>query len=289
MKRSTIREHVATEHRIAHIELGRWIRNSRLIVAIVLLVFIREFVGVPLIQCSEDMQSSLNLFEPMIAIVNSDLLMLLLPVTFLVLISDYPQNGAIGVFYHIRTTKRTWVLGQMLFAGLAAIMFTLLIMLYSCLMVISRVELSGSFSRAVMQYGTRFPEQSNGVVARLLPRNIFNQMSLWEALFHSITLLFLFLWMISMVLLLCGLFHRRVLGILLALVLIVGGASMAIVQTKVMWAFPVANAIGWLHFREYLSEPIFPLWGSYLYFGGMIGTLAVVSWWMASRYQPGRN
>ncbi len=289
MRRESIKERVTGDWRIAYVELGRWMRNSRLIVMLVLLVFIREFVGAPLIRCSEEMQGALNLFEPMIAIVNSDLLMLLMPITFLVLMADYPQNGAIGAFYHIRTTKRTWVLGQILFAGLAAIVFTLFVVLYSCLMVIPHIELSGSFSSAVMQYGTRFPEQSNGVVARLLPRNIFNQMSLWEALFHSIALLFLFLWMISMVLLLCGLFHKRVLGILLALALIVGGASMAIVQAKVMWALPVANAIGWLHFREYLRAPIFPLWGSYLYFGGTIGGLAVASWWIARRYQPGRN
>ncbi len=269
-------------------EFRLWVCNTRLIIVVLLMVFIYEYVSKPLIECSVAMGGKLNFFEPAIAISNSDLLMLLIPFAFLVLMADFPQGGKSEFFFFARTTKRIWLVGQILFSGLASVTFVIALCLFSCLTVLPYAELSGSFSRAVMQYGTRFPEKSNGTVARLLPRNLFNQMSLAETIVHSVLLLIFLLWLLSLILLFCAILHSKIAGIVSIVFLVSLGVALVALETKAMWCFPVANAIAAIHLQEYLRKPIFPLWGSYVYLLLFIFGLLVCTFVKVRSYQPGR-
>ena len=55
-----------------------------------------------------------------------------------------------------------------------------------------------------------------------------------------------------------------------------------------MWLFPMAHSIPWVHFEKYLSEPVFPIAGSYLYLGGICAALAVICLMAAGKYQAGK-
>jgi hypothetical protein len=51
-----------------------------------------------------------------------------------------------------------------------------------------------------------------------------------------------------------------------------------------MWVFPMAHTIPWLHYTEYLKEPVLPLFCSYLYFGVMNIVLIILSIVMSKHY-----
>ena len=55
-----------------------------------------------------------------------------------------------------------------------------------------------------------------------------------------------------------------------------------------MWLFPMTHSIPWVHFEKYLSEPVFPIAGSYLYLGGICAALAVICLMAAGKYQAGK-
>ena len=56
-----------------------------------------------------------------------------------------------------------------------------------------------------------------------------------------------------------------------------------------MWLFPMAHAIPWLHYEKYLSEQIFPIWGSYVCLSGSCAVLIVLCIVLSKKYQAGRG
>ena len=52
-----------------------------------------------------------------------------------------------------------------------------------------------------------------------------------------------------------------------------------------MWVFPMPHTVPWLHYEEYLSAMVFPMWASYLYLGGGCAALVTACFVAARRYQ----
>ena len=66
-------------------------------------------------------------------------------------------------------------------------------------------------------------------------------------------------------------------GLAAALTIILLGLITTALATETKWAFPMANAVIWLHYDEILSRQIYPMWGSYLYFGVLITALGALN------------
>ena len=77
-------------------------------------------------------------------------------------------------------------------------------------------------------------------------------------------------------------------GLLADAVLIALGTVSTAAEADWMWLFPMAHSIPWVHFEKYLSEPVFPIAGSYLYLGGICAALAVICLMAAGKYQAGK-
>lgn len=89
-------------------------------------VFAYQFITVPLLQNAEKMHTSLLAIEPYIALLNSNFMILIMPVLFLVLLSDFPRVDANAYFYLVRTGKTNWVIGQLLYAFIITIGYLLM-------------------------------------------------------------------------------------------------------------------------------------------------------------------
>ena len=78
------------------------------------LIFIDQFAVKPLVEISKQTGVKLGLFEPFIAITNSDVLLMIMPIVFITLIGDFPKNDGNMLFCVQRTWRVNWLLGQML-------------------------------------------------------------------------------------------------------------------------------------------------------------------------------
>lgn len=273
---------------IAGMDFKRWIRSSRQIVLGILMIFIQIQIIVPMKEAAMLMDDTLTMVEPFIALGNSGVIVLLLPIVFLVLMADFPQRDGNELFYLIRCNRRIWIWGQ----GLLAVMISMALILG--LLAISAILLGNSgiweleYSRTMTRFSTVFPERSGSYVVQLIPENLYLHISLESAVLHTACLLFLYFLLLAMVLLLSALMNKRYFGIILDGFIIVLGAISCAFRTGWMWGFPMAHTIPWLHYTEYLRKPVFPLFGSYLYFlildAGLFFTCLLIS----NKYQPGR-
>ena len=86
---------------IAQAEFRQWLRSSRIIILFVMLVFVNVQVIGPLRQCKMLMGEMLSIPEAFVALGNSGVILLIIPILFLVLMADFPQRT--GIDRHLYT------------------------------------------------------------------------------------------------------------------------------------------------------------------------------------------
>ena len=109
----------------AQSEYIKWICSSRMLIFLCALIFIDQFAVKPLVEISKQTGVKLGLFEPFIAITNSDVLLMIMPIVFITLIGDFPKNDGNMLFCVQRTWRVNWLLGQMLFLVMSSLTFML--------------------------------------------------------------------------------------------------------------------------------------------------------------------
>ena len=212
-------------------------------------------------------------------------ILLIIPIHFLVLKADLPQRTGIDRFYQMRCTKRTWIFGQAVFAAAESCFELLFLLVSSCVLMIGTGRRRLSFSDAVTHLTSVYPDRTGDYVVQLLPGNLYQQMTLEQALIHTFCLLLLYFMLISYVLLFSAVSNHRYVGILVNGFAIILGAVTCEVRMKQMWILPMAHTIPWLHYDEYLDRMNFPMWGSYLYLGAISALLLVLCFARAGHYQ----
>ncbi len=261
----------------------RWIADPRLVTVGIMLVFIHSFAVQPLLHHAQKYGEPLQVFEPFLAVCNSGLTVLLIPVVFILLMSDFPVMTGNTFLTVVRAGKTNWFLGQMLFSVMCILSYVSALFLGCAVM--SRGVFGENWSDTVTHYGARFPEEAHSFVSQLLPPNLYNQIPLPRALLYSAALLALFLWMIALILCLMKMLYLQTAGILSVTALTAVGAALSAVKSPVQWYFPTANLLIWLHYQEILREPVTPVAVSFLYFALADGMLFAANLFVVRRLQ----
>lgn len=268
---------------IAKSEYIKWITNPRNIIFLVLIVFVKTLAIDPLANRAAEFGGKMSLFEPFAAIGNSGLLVMLLPAVFLVLMSDFPKFDGNSMFYISRAGKINWLFGQLLFAFLSVITFIFATVLLITLFSIGSADFSFSWSECTRFYAARFPDKRYTFASQLLPSNLYNQIPLISAIIYTVTLLAMYLFLITEILMIFKLLSLKSAGMFASIGLIALGTATCAIKSKLMWFFPMANTIIWLHYTEILREPIVPIWYSYAYLSVFIVVLLIISAILAKR------
>lgn len=268
---------------VARTEYLRWLTDPRVIIVGVLLVFMRSLAVEPLLERAVKFGEKLNILEPFVAVGNSGMLVMLMPCVFLILISDYPKMTGSTLFFIRRTGKTNWFWGQVLFLLMAIATFLLAVLVGS--MLVSGGAFSDSWSNTVTKYAARFPNEADSFVSQLLPSNLYNQLSLFSAVLHTIALMTMYLFSLSLIIYFFKLIHIQSFGLFAAIFIVAAGVMTCSLKSQSMWAFPMANTIVWLHYDEILSRRNFPVWCSYAYFATAITVLLTLNACAARKLQ----
>lgn len=263
---------------VARVQYSNWITNPRMIIFFILLIVMKTIVVEALIERAEKFGDKLNVFEPFVAIGNSGVLVMMMPCVFFILISDYPKLTGNTMFFMLRTGKKNWYWGQLLFlleAISSFIMFTLL-----ASMIMSKGTFCRNWSDVVTKYEARFPSEIGNFVSQFLPSNLYNQLDLYNALIQTIVLLTMYLFFLSMIIYFFKLIHVQSFGVFAALFVVAAGVITTSLDMELKWVFPTANTIVWLHFDEILRETSYPIWMSYMYFIVLNIIMVVVNYQM---------
>lgn len=259
----------------AWVEFVKWIADARMIIVLCLCVFIYSFVAEPIKANAELMGEPMNALEPFIATLNSGMILLVLPLGFLTLISDFPKIDGGTVFYIFRIGKKSWLCGQILRLLMMTLAYITVIFAASVGGVVTSGFTGMEWSLVATKFASEFPEQSGNFGVLLLPENLYNQMTLPTAFIESTLFVAAYLFSLGMILLAFTIAKRKTSGIVVCGLVIALGAALCSINTKLMWVLPMSHSIIWLHYTEFLREPIFPVFWSAVYFAAVIAAALI--------------
>lgn len=270
---------------IALIEWKNVFYSTKLCILGLIFIFINIQIVTPLKECSTLMHAKISCLEPFAAICNSGIVLLVLPLFFLVMISDFPKKDGLAFFVRIRCTCLQWVAGEILFLVFSTITMIGFVILSGIVLTGKRGSFSLQYSDAVTKYVAAYPEKAGDYVTQLLPENLYNQISLWNTVLNSLALLILYFLLIGLVILFFSLTGQKYMGFLVDGILIFAGVLTSELHWKSMWCFPLAHTVQWLHYTEYISSPVVPVKYSYIYFSIFLILLIAGSIAVRKRYE----
>lgn len=256
-------------------EFVKWVCDARMVIVAVLLIFINNFAVSPLTNNAELMGEPLNILEPFIAVANSEILILIIPIVFLTLIADYPKVDTNTVFYIVRIGRANWFVGQVLKLVFMIVSYLAVIFLGTVLPMLSKGFWYNGWSNVATGFVKMFPDRRGDFGVALLPENLYNQLSVFEAAVKSYLLVAAYLMIIGLILLVFSLFKRKTLGFIICGGMISLGMAFSAIRTNLMWTMPMANSITWLHYKKYFKKPIMPMSFSVIYLLVLIAVLLV--------------
>lgn len=251
----------------ARMEYSLWLTNPRMSILLVLLVLIHSMVIQPLAQAGGQIGVRFHLLEPLAALCNSTLILLILPLGFLILMAGFPRMDRGFLLQLYRVGRLNWVLGELLYLCMAAATYLGVVLLGTALCSLPYAPItSPGWSAVATDYVNILGESALKSAVALLPKNLYQQMGPGAAVTGSFLLLFLCLVLMGAILLAASLLRINSLGIAVDAALLLVGAGFVILDSPWMWGFPCAHALIWLHYNPYFRTPVCPLWVSGLYF-----------------------
>ena len=244
--------------------------NARMLTLGMFFAFLYQFVVVELLGKAAKTGIPINVSEVFVALGNSDVLMLFLPAVFLLLYSDFPNMGAYSLYLFPRSGRLSWLWGKVLSSLLGIGVFLGLLYLFGCLAALPGGKFGLDWSDTVSKYLSRYPEDRGCLMVRFLPPNLYNHFRFPSILLHTMLLLFLYLFALSLLLIFFRAMGMKTAGIISAFTLVGCGVVTCFLNSDAKWLFPMAHSVTWRHYQEAFREPVMPLWASYLYFAGLI-------------------
>ena len=247
-------------------EYALYLKNYKMIILLVLSVFIYQFIISPLDNAVAQMGINYSVFEIFIALSNSGVILMILPLAFIFVVSDYPLKNSNSFLYIIRMNRINWICSEIIFALKATATFLLLTVLICCGLGFSNGKMSLCWSNITVQYNVLFPKLKGSFVDQLLPGNLYNQMSLIKCFLFSFALVFLYLFTFSMIYLLFELKKRKGIGLLIIAAIILTGTVLTGIDNGGKWLLPTAHSIIWIHYTEYYRDSVMNIGYSFLYY-----------------------
>lgn len=258
-------------------DFTKWAFSSRMIILAVIAVFIYVAASQPLTANSAIMGKPLNALEPYVAALNSGLLLLIIPLGFLAVSSDFPKLDGNATYCFIRIGKINWFFGQLINLVMMSTAYLLFIFAASTIPVVYIGFWGADWSDVALYFSLEFPEYSQNFGALLLPKNMFNHLSIVGAAAQSTVFVFVYLILLGMVMMCFTILGKKALGVVFCGGIIAVGSALCSIRAPLMWALPMANSVVWLHYTEFRREPFYPIWCSGSYFGITIAFLIVLS------------
>lgn len=261
--------------RVCQAECYHFLCSGRLALVLAVWVFAYQFITVPLLRNAERMHASLLVIEPYIALINSNFMILIMPVLFLVLLSDFPRVDANAYFYLVRTGKTNWVLGQLLYGVVITAGYLLMQFAGMVIPVLAESRWGTGWSPVITDFAREFPEYAQSAGAVSIQPQLYYHVPPWEAVLVGSALLAAYLYLLLLIKLLCFLLRAKTMGLLLCFFVIAFGTGLCTTFSQMRFLMPMGNSILGIHYSQYYMEMVYPLEYSVIYFAMLIGVFII--------------
>jgi hypothetical protein len=272
----------------SNIELFQLFHDKKIFVYLVFLVFSYQFIVRPFNQAAMNTGKNFSMPEIFLALSNSGWIMVILPLVFLILISDFPMNNSNTYIFVSKTGRRNWCISELLFILKFEAVYIISTFIMTSLFGLKYGKLRFCWSDMTSRYSEYEDSSEVNVLKELISGKLYNQMPLMHCLLLTCALLLLYLFMLSCIFLLFFINNKRTAGLITTIFIVFLGPVLAAVKTKYMWLLPYAHTSLTLHYTEYFRKPVASVGISFIYFA-FIDIILTVNILMQANYYSFMN
>lgn len=250
-------------------------------------IFLGESVIGKMIAVSLQTGLTVNYLEPVMLILSSSFYAMIIPISFLVLLADFPDNHTGGIFMMVRIRRKIWLCAQILYALLVGLTYFGILLAGSIFWIGSAGGFSNRWSPYMTELYVRFPDIYTTNQDYFISADTVTQGNPVGVLLTGIFLMLFFLVTLAQILCIFKLTGHKRVGLICGMALTVLGAVAAVYLDKLKWFFPMAHAIFGMHFRDFFSEPECRILYSVLYFAALNMVLWIFNRFFVKRFQIG--
>ncbi|MCI8307142.1 MAG: hypothetical protein HFH14_03735 [Lachnospiraceae bacterium] len=247
---------------VAKYEYRKWLVNPKFFIFLVALMILYELKTVPLLRASSYMDSPVNALEPCIAVLNSEMGVLLLGMVYLFLMSSFPTSNENIMFYIFRMGRRNWILGEILFQFISAVTYVILVTAVTLVQVYEKCFFANGWSLVVTEFNDMYSLEAGFRLSGIISPNLYYQMAPFESYIYSFGLFSLFLVICGITFLTGCLYRKRLLFFIIQMLHILAGFILISIDSGFKWYLPASHSILAVHFNGYLRKYILSPWVS---------------------------
>lgn len=269
---------------VARIEYMGFFTSKRILFMLFAFIFLAEDVIGKMGKIATEQGLPLGRFEPFILLFSYKIHVMLVPIIFVVMMSDFPSNEKSGYFTMSRISRTSWLFGEMIYAGMVGLSFILFLFLGSAAWVWKESRLFMEWSPYMSKLYMDFPEIYAWNNQLFIKTETLAQGKPMTVMLHSVGLMFLYLIFLASLLMLFKLLSLKKIGIFLSVSITITGVALDGYNNIIKWFFPIIQSIYETHFHSYYAKAEFPLYYSYIYFCVLIAGLFIINKWLVKRH-----
>lgn len=245
----------------------RWLKSDKQMLTFFALIYSYLYVITPMREYSEYFNEPLGLTEAFVTLMGNGFSMVVITITFLMLIIDFPDMSSNAAFVLYRTGRKRWLRNQCLFVMFAAFFFMLVLVLFS---VITTANISFSGVNAWSNAVNEINDPVNNELKTTYPLgvadlSIVNNFRPYKATAHCFILMFLQMTLFGQLQICLTVRFNRITAMVADITFLVCGLYFWNSRGEAQWFFTIANSTcGW-HFDPLYNITVYPIWASYAY------------------------
>lgn len=269
---------------VAKVEYLGFLTSKRILFMLFAFIFLAEDVVGKMGNIAAEYGLPLGRLEPFILLFSYKTHVMLVPIIFVVMMSDFPSNEKSGYFTMSRISRTTWLFGEVIYAAMVGFSFILFLFFGSVAWVWNDSRFLTAWSPYMTKLYMDFPEIYALNNQLFIKTETLAQGEPLSVMLHSVSLMFLYLIFLALLLMLFKMLSLKRIGIFLTVSMTITGVALEHYNGIIKWFFPIVQSIYETHFHSYYAEAELPLYDSYLYFGVLIMGLLLINQWLVKRY-----
>lgn len=170
---------------IAFSEFKKWLFSPKIVLFIVMIIFVRENLIVPMQDAADTMFQPLNILEPCIASLNSGLSVLAILLCYILTIADFPSSGGNECYYIYRAGKKSLAMGEVIFMVLSAFIYLFAVIFLIGLQASPDGFWADGWSIPATDYDKSHNSSTGFIMANAISENIVTNMAPFKAKYRE--------------------------------------------------------------------------------------------------------
>ena len=250
-------------------EFMETIRRPKILLVLFFIIVFYESDLSPMKDICFETGIGLNIFEPFVLLCTRSVNIILIPLIFIILISEFP-NCKTDYFRMIRISKRDWLIGEIAFLLFFSFVMMIVLLIGTIVPITDVMNTSDGWSDFMTRLRENFPEIYLRNMRVTLDASIVTHSSPLSAVVYSFLIMWLNLIISGLLILLGTITSKRIAFLISTLAIAFTGGCSTYFSSGIKWIFPIAHTQLGLHYNSIFSKINFPVFMSYIYLAAAV-------------------